>query len=322
MAAAPQPMGLAEVDTGQNHPSASVAYASLPYDPFSAYLKDDGVNHIRVAGTQPLRSADHVVSVKTAEQTYGLMMHISQGMGVNCTYCHNTQSFRAWNLSTPARVRAWYGLRMVAANNQEYMTPLASVFPAVHATLGVDAWRKGPNGDTYKVNCATCHQGQSKPMGGVSMRDYAPGLYPAAVAAPAPAPFGAAAPKADPNATVQSCGTEFAKALEGKTIEFDTGRATIRPISTPLLDGLVQIAGRCSNFKMSVEGHTDAVGNPAANMKLSEARATTVEKYLSGKGVVATQLSAAGFGSTKPLDTSGTAVGNQKNRRIEIHVTK
>ncbi len=197
-AAAPEPGTIWGNKRGQNTPAQSVAYSSLPYDPFSDYLKDDGVNNIRVASSVPLPSANHVVSVKTAEKTYGLMMHLSQGLGVNCTYCHNTASFRAWNMSSPQRAVAWYGLRMVAKNNAEYMTPLASVFPAVHPGGGASPWRKGPTGDVYKINCATCHQGQNKPMNGVSMRADNPTLWPGAatsiVATPALPAEGAVAP--------------------------------------------------------------------------------------------------------------------------------
>ncbi len=318
-AAPAKSMGFARVDTGQNHPEPGVAYASLPGDPFSAYLKDGGVNNIRVASSMPLPSADHVVSIKNAEKTYGLMMHLSSGLGVNCTYCHNTASFRAWNMSSPQRATAWYGLRMVATTNAEYMTPLVSVFPAVHPGGGPSPWRKGPMGDVYKINCATCHQGINKPMNGVSMRAENPVLWPAGgLVTPAAATL--VAPKADPNATAASCNADFDKALAGKTIEFDTGAATIRSTSAALLDGLVQIAGRCSNFKMAVEGHTDAVGNAVSNLKLSQSRADAVDKYLAERGVEATQLSAQGFGSSRPIDTSGTPAGNQKNRRIEVTV--
>ncbi|MDX2289874.1 MAG: photosynthetic reaction center cytochrome PufC [Hyphomicrobiaceae bacterium] len=190
-------MGMLQGDTGQNRPAATVAYASLPYDPFSSYLKDGGVENIRVASASPLPSKDHVVSLKSAEKTYGLMMHLSQGLGVNCTYCHNTASFRAWDMSSPKRTTAWHGLRMVASTNAEYMTPLASVFPAVHPGGGASPWRKGPQGDVYKVNCATCHQGLAKPMNGVSMRADNPVLWQtnaAVVPAAAPvAPVAAAA---------------------------------------------------------------------------------------------------------------------------------
>jgi photosynthetic reaction center cytochrome c subunit len=194
-AATPDPDTIWGNKHGQNTPTPGTAYASLPYDSFSSYLKDGGVNNIRVAATVPLPTPEHVVSIKTAEKTYGLMMHLSQGLGVNCTYCHNTASFRAWNMSSPKRVLAWYGLRMVATNNAEYMTPLASVFPAVHPGGGPSPWRKGPTGDVYKINCATCHQGLNKPMNGVSMRAENPVLWPgAATIAPMVPPAGAKTP--------------------------------------------------------------------------------------------------------------------------------
>ena len=150
---------------GQNAPDPNVAYASLPSDPFAAYL--NGNQQIRVAADTALPTPGHVVSVKDAEKTYGLMMHISSALGVNCTYCHNTQSFRAWNLSRAQRSTAYYGIRMVRDINEDYISGLQGVFPD---------YRKGPQGDPYKVNCATCHQGLSKPLGGISMISQAPAL--------------------------------------------------------------------------------------------------------------------------------------------------
>ena len=156
---------------GQNMPNKNVGYASLPYDPFAQYL-GAGVREIRVASSSAFPSSDHIVSIKDAEKTYGLMMHISSALGVNCTYCHNTQSFRAWNLSRAQRGTAYYGIRMVRDINADYISSLQNIFPAN---------RKGPHGDAYKVNCTTCHQGLSKPLGGVSMLDQAPSLRPVAV---------------------------------------------------------------------------------------------------------------------------------------------
>ena len=161
----PNPGSILGNKHGQNTPDPNVGYSSLPSDPFAAYL--DGKQQIRVAGNSPFPSPTHVVSIKDAEKTYGLMMHISTSLGVNCTYCHNSQSFRAWNLSRAQRVTAYYGIRMVRDVNEHYIASLTSVFPA---------YRKGPHGDPYKVNCMTCHQGLSKPLGGVSMIDQAPVL--------------------------------------------------------------------------------------------------------------------------------------------------
>ena len=161
----PHPGSILDNKHGQNTPDPSVGYSSLPYDPFAAYL--DRAQQIRVAGDSPFPSPRHVVSIADTEKTYGLMMHFSTSLGVNCTYCHNSQSFQAWNLSRAQRVTAYYGIRMVRDINEHYITSLASVFPS---------YRRGPLGDPFKVNCASCHQGQSKPLGGVSMLDQAPVL--------------------------------------------------------------------------------------------------------------------------------------------------
>lgn len=164
---------------GQNSPDANVGYASLPYDPFDHYLR--GPAEIRVAASSSYPRPDHVVSIKDAEGSYGLMMHVSQSLGVNCTYCHNSQSFRSWSLSRAQRGTAYYGIRMVRDINAQYITPLTPIFPAN---------RKGINGDPYKVNCMTCHQGLSKPLGGVSMLADNPTLRAGrpALAATPPAP--------------------------------------------------------------------------------------------------------------------------------------
>ena len=172
----PEPNSIVGNKHGQNTPNVNVGYASLPSDPFARYLRNGATNQIRVAASSPYPDpALHRASIKDAEASYGMMMHISQSLGVNCTYCHNTQSFRAWSLSRAQRATAYYGIRMVRGLNEDYITPLASVFPAN---------RKGPHGDPYKINCMTCHQGLSKPLAGVSMRDQAPSLWQVAANAP------------------------------------------------------------------------------------------------------------------------------------------
>ncbi len=138
----------------QNSPAKSVGLTSLPYDPFPSFLLSG--HDLKVAATTALPAGDRK-SIKQAEWTYGLMMNISAGLGVNCTYCHNSRSFRDWDQSTPARARAWHAIRMVRQLNNDYLAPLASVFPPE---------RLGPTGDTAKVNCGTCHQGVFKPMYG------------------------------------------------------------------------------------------------------------------------------------------------------------
>ena len=142
---------------GQNLASKSVGLSSLPYDPFTPFLL--GEMDIRVNGTTALPSGNRH-SIKQAEWTYGLMTHMSTALGVNCTYCHNTQSFSNWKGNPPQRATAWHGIRMARDLNTAYMEPLTDVFPE---------HRLGPTGDVAKANCGTCHQGAYKPLNGQSM---------------------------------------------------------------------------------------------------------------------------------------------------------
>lgn len=174
---------------GQNSPVPETAYSSLPVNAVASYfLNEDTVQNVRVASTGLYPSDANTRSTMETENTYALMMHMSDSLGVNCTFCHNTQSFGAWNISPAQRGVAWHGTRMVAHVNQEYITPLTPVFPAN---------RLGAAGDPYKVNCTTCHQGVNKPMGGVQMAKD----YPALLAAPAAI---AAEPEAEPAAEAEA----------------------------------------------------------------------------------------------------------------------
>ena len=149
--------GVAETQTAMAHPTALINDSSLPYDPFTPYLEQ--ADNIRVQGDTALPTGN-LSSIKQTEGTYALMIHFGQALGVNCTYCHNTESFGNWATSSPARVTAWYGIRMVRDLNNNYLDGLHDVFPA---------YRKGQLGDSPKVNCTTCHQGLFKPLYGVSM---------------------------------------------------------------------------------------------------------------------------------------------------------
>lgn len=151
--------------TGQNMVGYEVAFSSLPADPFTPYL--DQENQIRVIPTAALPGKDPLVLTKQAERTYGLMMHMSNALGVNCTFCHNSRSFFAWDQSTPQRTPAYHGIRMVRDLNINYLNPLGVQYPAT---------RLGPTGDAPKANCTTCHQGVNKPLNGAPMAEGYPSL--------------------------------------------------------------------------------------------------------------------------------------------------
>lgn len=158
--------GMAGNRFGQNAFSETVAYSSLPNSPFENYLLDDW--DIQVQGDTVLPAGNRN-STKRTEHTYGLMMHMSDSLGVNCTYCHNSRSWNSWEQSTPQRVSAWHGIRMVREANNEYVVPTTGWLPEK---------RLGPTGDAPKVNCTTCHQGVYKPLFGANMTKDYPNLSP------------------------------------------------------------------------------------------------------------------------------------------------
>lgn len=145
---------------GQQNTAGVVAVgnSSLPYDPLSTYLNTEEPN-IRVQGNDALQTGNRQ-SIRQAEFTYGLMIYMSQSLGVNCTYCHNTRALAAWDQSTPQRATAWYGIRMVRDLNVNYLNPIASLLPK---------HRLSAEGDGPKVGCLTCHKGAYKPLFGQSM---------------------------------------------------------------------------------------------------------------------------------------------------------
>ncbi|HEX6315396.1 MAG TPA: OmpA family protein, partial [Gemmatimonadaceae bacterium] len=101
-------------------------------------------------------------------------------------------------------------------------------------------------------------------------------------------------------------------------ILFDTGSDVIKPHSTPTLEEIVSMLKEHSDLKLLIEGHTDNVGDAAANQALSEKRAAAVKAYLVEKGIDAARLESKGLGATKPKVGNDTPEGRQTNRRVEL----
>jgi outer membrane protein OmpA-like peptidoglycan-associated protein len=102
-------------------------------------------------------------------------------------------------------------------------------------------------------------------------------------------------------------------------ILFDTGKSSVKPESTPTLKEIATTLKQHPDLKVEVQGHTDNVGKPDANLQLSQARADAVKQTLTTEyGVPAGQLTAKGYGDTKPTADNKTAEGRANNRRVEL----
>ena len=213
----------------------------------------------------------------------------SQSLGVNCTYCHNTQNFGNWAESTPQRVTAWHGIRMVRDLNTAYLDPLAATLPAN---------RHGPAGDGPKLNCGTCHQGAYKPLYGASQLKEHPELaggVKVAVAMPA------GLPPTEGSAT-------------GATLYFGVGSAALAGDAVPGMTQLVASLKANAGAKAVISGFHSASGDAAQNAELAKQRAFAVRDALKAAGIAEDRVVLE-----KPQVTAGNAAGEDpKSRRVEV----
>lgn len=141
-----------------------------------------------------------------------------------------------------------------------------------------------------------------------------------AASAPAtPAPVAVPEAPATPEA-VSNCQGDVDAAITGQEVHFDSGQATIKVESGALLDALAAALKTCSGVKVEVAGHTDAQGNDAANMALSEQRAASVAAALTERGVPSDRMVTRGYGETMPKVPGDSAEAWAQNRRIEFKV--
>lgn len=105
-----------------------------------------------------------------------------------------------------------------------------------------------------------------------------------------------------------------------QNLKFDSGRVVVTPESTATLDAIAKILNAYPNTRVRLEGHTDNVGDRAANLALSLERSRAVADALSTRGVSTGRLTAAGFGPDKPIATNDTPEGRAQNRRLELTV--
>ena len=111
-------------------------------------------------------------------------------------------------------------------------------------------------------------------------------------------------------------GANGSVALYGLT--FDTAKSDLKPESEPTLGEMAKLLKNNSTLKVYIVGHTDMVGDAAANIKLSQARAQSVINALVARGIAASRLTPFGAGPYAPVASNKTEEGRAKNRRVEL----
>ncbi|MES1205035.1 MAG: OmpA family protein [Pseudomonadota bacterium] len=105
-----------------------------------------------------------------------------------------------------------------------------------------------------------------------------------------------------------------------KGITFKVNSADIQKTSFKLLADAVKVLKEYTDLRIEISGHTSSEGDAAKNLKLSQDRAEAVKAYLVSAGVASDHITAAGFGSDKPIGDNKTSKGREQNRRIEFRL--
>ncbi|HEY1098909.1 MAG TPA: OmpA family protein, partial [Myxococcota bacterium] len=125
-------------------------------------------------------------------------------------------------------------------------------------------------------------------------------------------------PAATRNGVVVVDGDRF---VVNARVTFGPGTAVLGGGSAAVLDEVAAALKANPDIdELVIEGHTDSMGNAEANRALSLARAKAVVAALVTRGVPAQKLAARGYGDTVPVATNDTAIGRDKNRRVEFTI--
>ncbi|MES2516483.1 MAG: OmpA family protein [Bacteroidota bacterium] len=107
-----------------------------------------------------------------------------------------------------------------------------------------------------------------------------------------------------------------------KNIYFEVSKSDLLPASFAELNKLVTMMQDNPLMEIRLEGHTDIVGDPEANLELSQDRVDACETYLVKQGIPSARIQAVGYGDTRPIVKKGTDEERKVNRRVEFVVLK
>lgn len=135
----------------------------------------------------------------------------------------------------------------------------------------------------------------------------------------------AVSPKARERKMVTVSSDDMAKALDADGrialygIQFDTNKSSLKPESVETIAQIAKLLQAQPALKLDVVGHTDNVGDAAANLKLSQRRAdAVVTSLVEDHGIDEARLTARGEGLGQPVADNATEEGRAKNRRVEL----
>lgn len=124
-----------------------------------------------------------------------------------------------------------------------------------------------------------------------------------------------------PGAQVERVGEGIRLVLGENAVRFDTSKSTLTATAKANLDKLVPVFNQYPDTNIQIFGYTDSTGSPEFNLRLSEQRAISVEKYLESKGLNMSRFKMVGMGIADPIASNDTPEGRSQNRRVEFAIT-
>ncbi len=106
----------------------------------------------------------------------------------------------------------------------------------------------------------------------------------------------------------------------GGEVLFTSGKSDLLPLAKDKLNEVYKVLKEQKHPPLRIEGHTDSVGSPEENRKLSLARAESVKSQLVSQGYPSDKIAVAGLGPDRPVGDNGSPEGRANNRRVEIIV--
>ncbi len=157
-------------------------------DNVKKFFPDDSLD-LYLLGEEPIaaQSRTALPSGTVAEQIvvkriYEMMMEMSEGIGVNCGYCHNSRALMSWYQGTPYRWDGYWGIELTRDLNRNYLLQVPGILPQKRELVHETAWpvlpdrESGPLAGNGLVLCATCHEARPQPLDGASELGAYPGL--------------------------------------------------------------------------------------------------------------------------------------------------
>lgn len=127
----------------------------------------------------------------------------------------------------------------------------------------------------------------------------------------------------DPEAalpTPQDCVERIGAIQADSKITFDPGSVEINDTAGEVLDRIAEVLPDCRHVRMEIAGHTDSQGREEMNLNLSQSRADAVLNGLLARDVLVSNLTAQGYGESRPIASNESDEGREQNRRIEFRL--